>query len=61
MYKHLKENEVAPELHLTRWLRCVLSREYSIETCLLMWDFIFAGIAEGGAESTGYKAAGQGG
>jgi TBC1 domain family protein 5 len=43
LYKHLAKNEVVPELHLTRWLRCVLSREYRIETCLLVWDFIFAG------------------
>lgn len=43
MYKHLAKNEVIPELHLTRWLRCVLSREYRIETCLPVWDFIFAG------------------
>jgi len=37
------ENEVIPELHLTRWLRCLLSREFNIENCLIVWDFIFAG------------------
>jgi hypothetical protein len=34
-------NEVVPELHLTRWLRCLLSREFALENCLLIWDFIF--------------------
>ncbi len=43
LYRHLAKNEVAPELHLTRWLRCVLSREFSVENCVLLWDFIFAG------------------
>lgn len=40
-------NEVAPELHLTRWLRCMMSREFSLETSLKIWDFIFSGIEEG--------------
>ena len=42
--RHLIENEVAPELHLTRWLRCMMSREFCLETTLKMWDFIFSGI-----------------
>jgi TBC1 domain family protein 5 len=46
LYKHLKLNEVPPELHLTRWLRCVLSREYSVEPTLILWDYIFAGVVE---------------
>ena len=44
LLKHLQENEVVPELHLTRWLRCVMSREYCIESTLLVWDFIFSGV-----------------
>jgi len=27
-----------------RWLRCVLSREFTIEYTLMYWDFIFSGI-----------------
>ena len=27
-----------------RWLRCVLSREFKIESTLMYWDFIFGGI-----------------
>ena len=44
MHRHLASNEVAPELHLTRWLRCMMSREFSLETSLKIWDFIFSGI-----------------
>ena len=44
MYQHLLENEVVPELHLTRWLRCMLSREFCLETSLKMWDFMLSGI-----------------
>lgn len=30
LYRHLAENEIVPEIHLTRWLRCLLTREFSI-------------------------------
>ena len=46
LHQHLTENEVVPELHLTRWLRCMLSREFELETSLKMWDFILSGISE---------------
>ena len=32
---------MVPELHLTRWLRCMMSREFCIESTLKIWDFIF--------------------
>ena len=44
LHRHLCDNEVVPELHLTRWLRCMMSREFQLETTLKIWDFIFAGI-----------------
>ena len=44
LHQHLCDNEVVPELHLTRWLRCMMSREFQLETTLKMWDFIFVGI-----------------
>ena len=46
LHKHLTENEVVPELHLTRWLRCMMSREFCIESTLKMWDFMFSGIRD---------------
>lgn len=33
-------------MHLTRWLRCVMSREYNVEHTLVLWDYIFAGILD---------------
>lgn len=30
-----------PELHLTRWLRCLLAREFSIVSLVKVWDFVF--------------------
>lgn len=29
---------------MTRWLRCILSREFSLENSLRIWDFILSGI-----------------
>lgn len=46
LHQHLIANEVPPELHLTRWLRCVMSREYNVESTLVLWDYIFAGILD---------------
>jgi TBC1 domain family member 5 len=42
-HAHLVAQDVIPELHLTRWLRCLLSREFAFENTLLLWDYIFAG------------------
>lgn len=33
-----------PELFLTRWLRCMLSREFSVQTSMELWDVILSGI-----------------
>ena len=53
LHSHLKTNEVIPELHLTRWLRCVLSREFNIENCFLAWDYIFCGVHYSNAKADG--------
>ena len=37
-------NQVSPELQLMRWLRCVLSREFSEEMTLQYWDFLLGGV-----------------
>jgi hypothetical protein len=46
VYKHLVSISLDPELQLIRWLRCVLSREFSIEIVLSLWDYIFVGIKD---------------
>lgn len=27
-----------------RWLRCMLSREFEIDTTLLLWDYVLGGV-----------------
>ena len=54
LHDHLITNEVPPELHLTRWLRCVMSREFDVEQTMIVWDYIFAGIMDASASNTNY-------
>jgi hypothetical protein len=35
---------VNPELHLMRWLRCVLSREFDVKITIDYWDYIIGGV-----------------
>ena len=42
IFYHLEKLEVLPELFLTRWLRCMLSREFLLPNTLELWDFIFS-------------------
>jgi hypothetical protein len=32
------------KLFFSRWLRCIVSREFEIEHVIKFWDFIFSGI-----------------
>ena len=36
--------QVSPELHLMRWLRCMLSREFEVEPVLHFWDYMLGGV-----------------
>ena len=38
------ENQISPELSLMRWLRCVLSREFTEEITLNYWDYLLGGV-----------------
>ena len=44
LYDHLMENQISPELSLMRWLRCVLSREFTEEITLNYWDYLLGGV-----------------
>ena len=45
LWNHLiNTNQISPELQLMRWLRCILSREFSIEVTLQLWEFILVGV-----------------
>jgi TBC1 domain family protein 5 len=44
LYEHLMQMQVSPELHLMRWLRCMLSREFEVEPVLHFWDYMLGGV-----------------
>ena len=46
IYNHLVNVELDPELQLMRWLRWILSREFSLDIAMNIWDFIFTGIQD---------------
>ena len=43
LHRHVQELEVQPELVCLRWLRCLLAREFALDSLLAVWDFVFSG------------------
>ena len=46
LYECLEKHQIEPQMYLQRWLRCMLSREFSLSDCLTMWDGILASYSE---------------
>jgi TBC1 domain family protein 5 len=46
LWKHIQKLDLQPEFILLRWLRCLMSREYSLPSLLYIWDFFLGGITE---------------
>lgn len=44
LYDHLEAQSVEPQMHLLRWIRCLLSREFHLADVLLIWDSIFSKV-----------------
>lgn len=42
LYEYLESQNIEPQMHLLRWIRCLLSREFHLADVLLMWDAIFS-------------------
>ena len=42
LYQHFVEIGLSAEVILQRWLKCVFSREYTPEDCIIIWDNILA-------------------
>lgn len=42
LYKYLEKVKIEPQMYLQRWLRCMLSREFSLHDCLIIWDALLA-------------------
>ena len=47
LYDHLERQSIEPQMHLQRWLRCILSREFKLADTLILWDAIFACVSSG--------------
>eukprot|EP00347_Sterkiella_histriomuscorum_P003581 403363737 len=48
LFNHIQEIDLQPELILLKYLRCLLSREFTPQSLLYVWDFIIQGIDEQG-------------
>jgi hypothetical protein len=44
LYDYLEAQSVEPQMHLLRWIRCLLSREFRLSDVLLIWDAIFSKV-----------------
>lgn len=42
MFAHLNDLDIEPQVYLLRWIRLLFSREFTLETTLVVWDAIFA-------------------
>ena len=42
LYQHLERIEIEPQMHLLRWIRCVLNREFLLADAINLWDAIFS-------------------
>ena len=40
---------------LSRWLRCLISREFPIRDVLLYWDYLLSGMDEGLREKASFE------
>lgn len=44
LYNYLESQKIESQMYLQRWLRCVLSREFTLFDTLILWDAIFASV-----------------
>mmetsp|Transcript_33014 Transcript_33014/g.32720 ORF Transcript_33014/g.32720 Transcript_33014/m.32720 type:complete len:369 (-) Transcript_33014:43-1149(-) len=42
LYNHLERQKIEPQMYLQRYLRCMLSREFTFADTLIIWDALFA-------------------
>jgi len=42
LYGHLEREEIEPQMHLLRWIRCILNREFLLADAIHLWDAIFS-------------------
>jgi len=44
LHNHLQQIEFMPELSLLKWLRCLYSREFTLDATMTIWDYLFADV-----------------
>ena len=42
LYQHFMEIQLSSEIILQRWLKCIFTREFTTEDCIIIWDNILA-------------------
>ena len=42
LYQHFMDIQLSSEIILQRWLKCIFTREFTTEDCIIMWDDILA-------------------
>lgn len=42
LYDHLEAQKIEPNIYLQRYLRCMLTREFTVPATLIIWDALFA-------------------
>jgi TBC1 domain family protein 5 len=45
-HEYLMEMQIQPELILLKQLRCMFCREFTLNSIVVMWDYIFSGIEQ---------------
>lgn len=59
LHQHLQQLDICPQLYGIRWARLLFSREFDLETTLLVWDHLFAMAARDGAGSEEFNDFGE--
>ncbi|CAG9321300.1 TBC1D5_4 [Blepharisma stoltei] len=46
LYNHMESCKIEPNIYLQRYLRCMLTREFTLADSLVIWDALFASLAQ---------------
>jgi Rab-GTPase-TBC domain len=58
LYYHINKQKFEPQLFLLRWVRCMLSREFSLDEIVYVWDAIFSFTNENELDLLNYLCVG---
>ena len=46
LYDYMEKQKIEPQMYLQRWLRCMLTREFGMHDCLIIWDALLASSSD---------------